>query len=237
MFEMRCRIRYSEIDYTGRLSMSGLLRLFQDCGYEHARLRRLDFSYTEKTRCTWYLLSWHIHAYKMPRVGEDVVLKTCVYGSGGSIARKSIQLFDASGRLLAAGDTLWVYMNVDTQQPAEQPEGLWPERDYGVPVKLPDNSRRIVVKGEKTPLPPLTAPMTLIDTNDHANNVKLTELAMQLCGMELSSQALRAEFKQQVVAGMTLLPVFSEDAEQRYLVMKNEAGETMANFSFRKKPE
>ena len=235
MFEMRCRIRYSEIDYTGRLSMSGLLRLFQDCGYEHARLRKLDFSYTERTRCTWYLLSWYIHAYKMPAVGEDVVVSTWIYGASSAVARKSVELRSADGELLAAGDTMWVYMNVDTQQPANQPENLWEASDFGEPLELPDSRRRILINGEAESLPALTAPMTLIDTNDHANNVKLTELAMQLCGMELSCEALRAEFKQQVSEGMELRPVFYEDEEQRYLSLKNTAGQTMATFSFRKK--
>ena len=235
MFEMRCRIRYSEIDHTGKLSMSGLLRLFQDCGYEHARLRNLDFSYTERTRCTWYLLSWYIHAYKMPAVGEDVTVSTWISSASSAVARKSLELRDRNGELLAAGDTMWVYMNVDTQQPAEQPENLWAEADFGNPVEMPDKCRRILIKGEEQPLPELIAPMTLIDTNNHANNVKLTELAMQLCGMELSCEALRAEFKQQVSGGMTLRPVFSEDSRQRFLSLRNTAGQTMATFSFQKK--
>lgn len=36
MYEMSCKVRFSETDRNGVMSMNGLLRLFQDVGYAHA---------------------------------------------------------------------------------------------------------------------------------------------------------------------------------------------------------
>ena len=68
MYEMSCKVRFSETDRNGVMSMNGLLRLFQDVGYAHALERGFGLEYTGRTRCTWYLLSWQIEAFRMPRV-------------------------------------------------------------------------------------------------------------------------------------------------------------------------
>lgn len=36
MYEASYRVRFSETGKDGKMSMNGVLRLFQDCGYEHA---------------------------------------------------------------------------------------------------------------------------------------------------------------------------------------------------------
>ena len=79
MYEMSCKVRFSETDRNGVMSMNGLLRLFQDVGYAHALERGFGLEYTGRTRCTWYLLSWQIEAFRMPRAGEEITLRTCIY--------------------------------------------------------------------------------------------------------------------------------------------------------------
>ena len=73
MFWKKFEIRFSETDESGCLSMSGLLRLFQDVGYFHALARGRGNTPVrtssgtvpapaENQKRTWYLLSWHIEA-------------------------------------------------------------------------------------------------------------------------------------------------------------------------------
>ena len=113
MYEMSCKVRFSETDRNGVMSMNGLLRLFQDVGYAHALERGFGLEYTGRTRCTWYLLSWQIEAFRMPRAGEKITLRTCIYDMRASLAHKSIAMYDSDGNCLALGDTMWVYVNVD----------------------------------------------------------------------------------------------------------------------------
>ena len=46
MYEMSCKVRFSETDRNGVMSMNGLLRLFQDVGYAHALERGFGLEYT-----------------------------------------------------------------------------------------------------------------------------------------------------------------------------------------------
>lgn len=214
MYEMTCRIRFSETDKTGRLSMNGLLRLFQDCGYEHALDRGFGSDFTRRTHCTWYLLSWEIEALDMPYAGEEVVLKTFIYDMQESLAKKSIAMYDRRGRCLAKGDTVWVYMNIERQEPSllQEYADRWLPEDFGDRTDESTMRRRILIPQDGVMLTPCKINDYLLDTNGHANNVRLTELAMSIAGADDGRcRILRAEFKSQVEEGSTIHPYMRKD--------------------------
>lgn len=232
MYSMNCRIRYSETDMTGRLSMNGLLRLFQDAGYNHAIDRNLGIEYTKRTGCTWYLLSWNIWSISMPAAGEWVTVSTYIYDYQASLAYKGIELRDGSGRLLAAGDTKWVYMDIERQEPAEAPEGQWLEDDFGKKAEMPKVSRRIEVPNDMRMAEKVFVKPYLIDTNGHGNNVKLTELAMSVSGADGGCERLRAEFKRQVRKGTFVYPYIADKKDGVVTIFKDENGEILSVFEF-----
>ena len=234
------------------MSMDGLLRLFQDVGYAHALERGFGLDYTRRTRCTWYLLSWQINAIRMPRAGEKIRLATCIYDMRASLAHKSIAMYDAGGNCLALGDTMWVYMNVDRQEPvvpeniagdAAQGGGVWLNEDFDRKIEpfgtnMPSSaSRRIKIPADATQMPPCKIETYLLDTNGHANNVRLTEFAMRISGADNEScSGLRAEFKEQVKADSMVYPLIKKDRHDdgtvTTIALKNNAGHTMAVFEF-----
>lgn len=240
MYTMEARIRLSETDRAGKLSMNGLLRLFQDCGYSHAQDRNFGLEYTKRTNCTWYLLSWQIHALNMPFVGETVQIRTCIYDKQASLAYKSIAMYNAAGECLAVGDTMWVYMNVLRQEPSEPSGESWLPEDFGEkmePSVFPVLSRRISVPqnfcGMESMEPCRISPF-LLDTNGHANNVRLTELAMRLCGADDGCRHLRAEFKRQIKADSTVYPFMKRTEENGNIVVVFRDGkeEMLSVFEF-----
>lgn len=232
MYNMNCRIRYSETDSSGKLSMNGLLRLFQDVGYNHAIDRNLGMEYTKKTRCTWYLLSWQICSINMPSAGQEVIISTYLYDYQASLAYKSIVLKDLEGRLLAVGDTMWVYMNIDKQEPDVAPEGQWLDTDFDKKAEMPPMSRRITVPKDLKLTEKQFIKPYLIDTNGHANNVKLTELAMSISGADAGCSTLRAEFKKQVQKDTFIYPYIAEKENGVVTLFKNEKGEILTVFEF-----
>ena len=252
MYEMSCSVRFSETERNGVMSMDGLLRLFQDVGYAHALERGFGLDYTRRTRCTWYLLSWQINAFRMPRAGEKIRLATCIYDMRASLAHKSIAMYDAGGNCLALGDTMWVYMNVDRQEPvvpenivgdAAQGGGVWLNEDFDCKIEpfgtnmSSAASRRIKMPADSTQMPPCKIESYLLDTNGHANNVRLTEFAMRISGADNESCCgLRAEFKEQVKADSMVYPLIKKDRHDNETVttiaFKDDADHTMAVFEF-----
>ena len=70
----------------------------------------------------------------------------------------------------------------------------------GARIRLPDDAEHLA---------PLTVGDALIDENGHANNVRLTELAMALTGFDTGCRRLRAEFLRQTRPGDRLTPVLA----------------------------
>lgn len=207
MYEISCRVRFSETDKYGKMSMNGVLRLFQDCGYEHALDRGFGFDYTQRTHCTWYLISWDIEIIDAPHAGDEIVVKTYIYDMQESLAKKYIAMYDKNGKCLAKADTVWVYMNVDTQRPTipDRNNMGWLPQDFG---DRPDGNlprKRIAMPSGGMKLGACKINDYMLDTNGHANNVRLTELAMSLVGADDGKcNYLRAEFKRQVIPGSTV---------------------------------
>ena len=247
MYEFGCRIRFSETDKSGRLSMHGLLRLFQDCGYNHAVDRGLGLEFTRKTNCTWYLLSWNIVKLEMPYVGQEVIIKTCIYDMQASIAKKSIAMYGTDGRMLAYGDTMWVYMDVSKMQPSIPSADLWLQTDFGNKIELVQTSdekyeqylektksKRLRVIGHLKEIATYPVTAYLLDVNEHANNVRLTELAMQAINLDYGCNHLRAEFKSQIKQDSDIHVWINEktkdNSENRLVVFKSDSNEVMAVF-------
>lgn len=214
MYEASYRVRFSETGKDGKMSMNGVLRLFQDCGYEHALDRGFGPDFTKRTRCTWYLILWNISIIDAPCAGDEIVLKTYIYDMQESLAKKYIAMYDKCGKCLAKADTVWVYMNIDTQAPAlpDRNDMGWLPQDFGDRSENDAPHQRIKVPQDGMKAGPYRINDYLLDTNGHANNVRLTEFAMSVAGADNGKcNYLRAEFKRQVMAGSAIIASIKKD--------------------------
>ncbi len=236
MYQMNVRIRYSETDETGRLSMSGLLRIFQDCGYFHAVDSNMWVNTIAGESFAWYLLKWHIEAYEMPPCGTVVKVGTWIYAQGGTIAHKQIALWDDTGKMLAIGDTMWACVNAASGE-SMLPGGVtWSAEDYGERLPLRSALARITPYPKQAKqavaFPHDTVDLRFLDDNHHANNVRFTEYAMVLAERLGNCSFLEAEFLQQAKAGDILYPFRVEEDVETYIYICNETGGTLAQFRF-----
>ena len=60
MYQFDSRVRYSETDEQGRLSVTGILNYLQDCSTLQSEDIGLGIEYLKKTRHAWWLSSWQI---------------------------------------------------------------------------------------------------------------------------------------------------------------------------------
>ncbi len=236
MYEMKTRIRFSETDKNGVLSMSGLLRLFQDCGYAHAYIRGQTPMPDMLQKSTWYLVKWHIERYKMPRCHEEVKLATWIYKQGGSIAYKQIILTNAVGEILALGDTMWAYVDIESEKPCMPPTSIWQSEDFGKKIELKHTHKRIAHidfnNSDIKALPERMIDYNLVDINNHANNVLLTECAMKLSEYGENCSYLAAEFLRQAKIGEHLYPYITENDTGKTVAMCDSAKIPYAMFRF-----
>ena len=74
MYTFDSRIRYSETDETGALSLLGVINYMQDCSTFQSEDIGLGVEYLEKKKRAWLLSSWRIVIDRYPVLGEPGLL-------------------------------------------------------------------------------------------------------------------------------------------------------------------
>ena len=79
MYAFDSRIRYSETDSEGDLTLDALLNYFQDCSTFHSEDVGLGIGYMKEIGQVWVLSSWQIVVNRYPKLGEKVKIVTLPY--------------------------------------------------------------------------------------------------------------------------------------------------------------
>ena len=226
------RVRYSETDMTGSLSMPGLLRLFQDLNYLAVEDAGRGIDYQLVHRAAWYLLSWDVRLQNPPRLSDPYHFAASFYRRSGSLAKKYMTLESPEGVRFATADTRWAFVDTETGEPLSCPADYFGSDPLAPAPAEGGGGMRIRLPKEAAHLPALTVDASLIDENRHANNVRLTELAMRLAGFEVGCRRLRAEFLRQTREGDCLTPVLAESGTESVLALLSKDGKPQASFAF-----
>ncbi len=226
----RIRIRYSETDASGKLSMQGLLRLFQDMNYLGAEDAGRGITYQNAHGAAWYLLSWDIHTVSMPSLSETVTFTSHFYQSTGPLAKKFMNLTNENGEVLAYALTRWAYVNKESGEPMPFPPDYWQgEPTLPLPAGYTETTRlRAPTNAEL--LAPITVSLDLIDENRHVNNVRFSEMALDMMGYRYGAVTLRAVFVRQTRLGDILTPRLAKGTDAGTIAFFGEDGLVNAVF-------
>ena len=134
MYRWETRILYSQLAADGRLSLSGLLNLFQDIATLHAEEEGdgLDALYAKNR--AWLLSRWRVRLGDLPRSAQKVAVLTRAYETRLALNRRAFTLVDDQGRELAAADSLWTLVDTATGAPANAAQVVAP---YFTPGEAP----------------------------------------------------------------------------------------------------
>ncbi len=80
MYTFDSRIRYSEIDRSGRLSIPAVVDYFQDCSAFQSEELGVGVEYLANKKRAWILNSWQIVLERRPEECEKITVGT--WGSG-----------------------------------------------------------------------------------------------------------------------------------------------------------
>ena len=76
MYSFNSKIRYSECDSDGRLTLPSLLNYFQDCSTFQSEELGVGVGYLKAHHQVWVLSAWQIEVERYPRLCEEVEIGT-----------------------------------------------------------------------------------------------------------------------------------------------------------------
>ena len=224
IYTMNSRIRYSETDTEGVLTLPSLIDYFQDTATFHGEDRDVSMEKLKRCGLTWVLGSWQVNLYRLPKLGEEVQVQTWACRFGLCLGTRRFSMAAPEGGLLAEAEALYMLINTDKGTPADVPD--WMSEGYGIEAKTlskKTGGRKIKRPEEGETFPPVTVSLQMLDTNHHVNNGQFISLAAGYLPEDLTVSSFRAEYKQQAFLGDELYPVLSK-IDGGYIVSLNNAG-------------
>lgn len=232
MYTFDSRIRYSETDETGCLTLDAIINYLQDCTNFESEDLGVGIEYLSKNKIMWMLSSWQIVIKSYPSFAEKVTIGTQSYGYDKIIGYRNFLITGEDGKTIVIANSNWVLMDMEKGTPRIiTPEigdvyGKYEplEMDYAPrKIKMPDNGKEceeFIVKEYH------------LDTNHHVNNGQYIRMAMFALGINNKVKELRVEYKKQALLGDKIIPVVYKDNNNAYVSLNNEKGKVYALVKF-----
>ena len=207
MYTFDSRIRYSETDSEGKLTMASLINYFQDCSTFQSEDLGVGLEYLRENHMVWVLSSWQIVVERYPALCEKVKIGTQPYVLRGCLGHRNFAMLDASGRYLAKANSLWFYFNTERARPVRVPQC---EKDaYGTEERLDMNyteERKLALPEQMEALKPFPVQRVHLDTNGHVNNGQYVRMAEEFLPADDVIRELRVEYRTAAHLGDTIYP-------------------------------
>ena len=167
----------SDLDRHGRTTVSALCVYLQEAASSHASLLGFGFEGIERDRRTWMLSRLIVDITAPLRWHDTLHLQTWPSGARGSlIATRDFLGRTATGELLLAATSEWVYIDTSTGRIARLPAELARHVPPGTPrVALSEAPVPDTQEWPPTATEDITVRHSDIDLNQHANNTRYTD--------------------------------------------------------------
>lgn len=201
MYRLESRVRYSEADGNGVLSVSGLMNYLQDCCTMQAEDLGIGLSYLKENHMGWMVTSYQIKILGgLPLVGDRIVVKTWPYRFRGMLGYRNFTVETEAGEVLVMADSLWILMDLVAGKPVRLPQKMI--EAYELFPKLPgdwDLRRKLGLKDKGLEEDTYVVAKMHLDTNHHMNNVNYVESVMACLPSQVSVKEMFISYKNAAV--------------------------------------
>lgn len=207
MYTFQSRIRYSETDTAGNLTLESLLDYFQDSSIFHSENLGLGVDYLSEKNLAWVLSSWQIVVERYPHLCENVVIGTAPYEFKSFVGYRNFWMDTEDGERLAYANSIWSLMDLGKMAPAKPPIEMVEGYTLSEKLQMDYAPRKITVPTDGKSQEQIEVRAHHLDTNGHVNNGQYVRMAMEYIPEDFCIRQLRAEYKKQAVLNDKIFPV------------------------------
>ena len=237
MYTFDSRVRYSEIDENGTLSVTAAVNYLQDCSTFQSEDIGRGVRYLTDHGKAWWLSSWQIVFDRCPGLGEPVTIATYPYDFKGIYGYRNFMILDREGNYLVRANSVWFLFDLKAGRPVRVTEE--DVSCYGAvhaePLKMEHASGKIAPLKEYEEGRAVEVVRHHIDTNHHVNNAKYAEIAAEYLPEGFRTGELRIEYRKAAVLGDWIVPRIGRDDGAVTVELSSPEGERYAAAWFREK--
>ncbi len=248
MYTYKSRVRYSETDKSGKLSIEALLNYFQDCSTFQSEDIGFGLTYLMQNKRVWVMTAWQIVVNRYPELCENIIVGTAPYEFRGFIGYRNFVLQTEAGELLACANSVWTLLDTESGRPAKPSREMMDSYILEEKLNMDYASRKIELVGAGIELPPIDVKSHHLDTNNHVNNGQYISMAMDCIAAyetadkgwknDLMIGQLRAEYRKSAVLGDVLTPRVMENGKNILVIsLQDKEGHPFCNVELMRKEE
>ncbi len=173
------RVRYSECDPGGTLSLFAMMNYLQDCSTFQSEALGLGIAEMASRQKAWFLAAWDIRIDRMPVFGEHITVSTWPYAFREIYGKRNFLICSEDGTPLVQADSLWFFYDKRNGRPCragEEDVARYMEVS-GPRLELPPLERKITVPSDGIAADPIRISRNHLDSNCHVNNAQYVEMA------------------------------------------------------------
>lgn len=227
-YEFRGRVRYSEIDHRGTMTLPALINYFQDGSTFQSEDIGLGMELLKHDKKAWVLSYWQIIVDRYPKLCEEITVGTFATEFKGLYGNRNFYMKDRAGRQIACANSIWVFMDLEKGRPV-RPTAEYVQ-SYGThqPLDMPYEGRKIALpehceKGTAFPVRKYH-----IDTNEHVNNCQYVQMALEVVPGDIQVRQVRVDYKKSAVLGDMIYPRLAAEQERTVVELCDEDGKPYA---------
>lgn len=224
MYKFESRIRYSETDSEGKLTMASLINYMQDCSIFHSEDVGLGLEYLKERHLVWVLSAWQIVVERYPVLGEKIEIGTQPYGMKGFIGYRNFAIWDESGNFAAKANSIWSLLDTVNGRPSAISDEMVQGYTLGEKLPMEYAPRKISLPSDGSRCEPLVVKRHHLDTNHHVNNQQFISMTMDYLPEHFYIRQVRAEYKKQAFLDDVLVPRVIDEGNRVFVVLEDEQG-------------
>lgn len=234
MYEIKERVRFSEVDDDGYLTMLSTLNYFQDVSTFHSEDCGESIFKYKKDKQAWVINYWQIDLLKMPKFGTKITVGTIPYSFRGFLGYRNFYIKDTeSGENLAVANSIWTLLDLETLKPVRASEEMM--NNFGVGEKLSmdyADRKRITLSDNFKTEEKITVQRHHLDTNMHVNNGQYIQMALDYLPDDFKVKRLQAEYIKSARLSDVMVPKVSVNNDSVSVFLDDESNKSFARVMF-----
>lgn len=233
MYTFESRVRFSEVDREGVLTLPALVNYFQDCSIFQSEELGIGIRDLKERGRAWVLSTWQIEVFRYPGFGERIETSTWATKFQGMFGSRNFQMKDGEGRTVARANTLWVFMDVEKGHPVRPDEEDIRKYSPQEPLDMERVPRKIALAEQMHTERDFPVHASQIDTNGHVNNCQYIQMALEVLPECARAQKIRVEYKKSAVYGDRIFPRSGRLEDRKIVELGSGEGLPFATVEFK----
>ncbi len=228
MYSFESRVRYSEVDSEGYITLNAVLDYFQDCSSFHSEELGVGLEFLMKRKLAWVLSCWQVEISRYPVYGEGITVSTWPYDFKGFLGYRNFTMKDRKGEIAAYANSVWVLLDVEKGRPAKILPEMLEAYEFSPKFPMEYNSRKIQLPEQMEMHETFPVHKYHIDTNRHVNNGKYVSMAQEYLPQGFKIGKMRTEYRKAAVYGDIIHPFIAEEPGKTVVNLADEQGKPYA---------